>query len=264
MFWLALHCKKIIRVMNMREYIKKLIPLEIRNKLRYLLPSFLFRKISYSQSGEDILISFLLDMICGKRPKRYLDIGANHPFLLSNTALLYKAGGSGVLVEPDPFFADLLRKKRPRDEVLEFGVHFSGENSADFYVMDSPTLNTFSPDEMKRYVEMGHEVSKKIRVKLLDINQILSHTGPVDFMNLDIEGLDLDILQMIDWQTHRPKCICVESINYNTKSEPLKTSEIADLMLSKNYILYADTFINSIYVDREYWQQHWSGVVEDR
>jgi FkbM family methyltransferase len=244
--------------MNMREYFKKLIPLRVRNKLRYLLPSFVFRKVSYSQSGEDVLIVFLLDMICGKRPKKYLDIGANHPFLLSNTALLYKTGGSGVLVEPDPFFADLLRRKRPRDEVLELGVHFSGDSVAEFYVMDSPTLNTFSHNEMQRYVELGHEVSKKIPVKLIEINQILNKVGPLDFLNLDIEGLDLDILKMIDWQKYRPKCICVESIKYSTKSEPLKIGEIANFMLDKDYILYADTFINSIYVDREYWQQYWS------
>ena len=120
----------------MRTILKKYIPAAIVSKLRSYQPSFVFRKTSYSQCGEDLLIAFVLDLIHGSRPKTYLDVGANHPFKLSNSALLYSRGGRGVLIEPDPYFAQLLRKKRPRDTVLECGVHFSGESKADFFVMD--------------------------------------------------------------------------------------------------------------------------------
>lgn len=244
--------------MNMRSIVKKYISVKTRNKTRSLLPSFLFKKSSYAQSGEDIIVSFLLDMISGSTPKKYLDLGANHPFHLSNTALLYKNGGSGVLVEPDPFFAGLLRKKRPRDNVMQCGVHFSGESSADFYIMDSPTLNTFSQQEMLRYVAMGHQLTNTINVNLLNINKILETAGELDFLNLDIEGLDFAVLKMIDWTKHRPKCVCVESIAYEKDKEPEKLENIINLMLSKDYILYADTFINSIFVDKHQWQSHWN------
>lgn len=249
-----------MRQTNMRSYIKKHISPQIRNRIRSLQPSFLFKKSSYSQSGEDILINFLLEMVSDKVAKSYLDIGANHPFHLSNTALLYQNGGRGVLVEPDPYFAKLLRKKRPRDIVIESGVHFSGGQTADFYVMDSPTLNTFSEEEMLRYVAMGHKLTNTIKVSLLNVNSILESIGELDFLNIDIEGLDFAVLQMIDWKKYRPKCVCVETIAYEKNKEPEKLKEIINLMQGNDYLLYADTFINSIFVDKYQWQNHWNQV----
>lgn len=241
----------------MKSLLKEYLSPATRNRLRARQPSFLFKHASYSQSGEDLTVSFVLDLIHGSRPKKYLDIGANHPFHLSNTALLYSKGGHGILVEPDPWFADLLRSKRPRDTVLQNGVHFSGGEVADFYVMDAPTLNTFSPDEMQRCVAMGHKLTRTLSVELKNINDLLEVAGPLDFVNLDIEGLDQAILEMVDWSKYRPSCICVETLAYETQSEPRKLNSIIDFMLSQDYMLYADTFINSIFVDRRQWQAHW-------
>jgi FkbM family methyltransferase len=197
-------------------------------------------------------------MLIGNRPKQYLDIGANNPFSLSNTALFYKKGGAGILVEPDPELARQLRSKRPRDKMLQVGVHCSGERTADFFVMDSPTLNTFSSDEMRRYVSMGHKLKSTIQVDLMNINTILEVAGQVDFMNIDIEGLDHAVLAMVDWDVHRPTCVCVETLTYEVCDEPVKRNEIIQLMEERDYILFADTFINTIFVDRRSWQSHWN------
>lgn len=242
----------------MRSLLKKYLSPIVRNRLRACLPAFIVRNISYSQCGEDLLIAFVLNLIHGPRPKRYLDVGANHPFHLSNTALFYAKGGAGILVEPDPFFAKLLRSKRPRDTVLQNGVHFSGEERADLYVMDPPTLNTFSRQEMERYVAMGHQLSNTLPIELKNINDILAMAGELDFMSLDIEGLDKIILEMIDWKKYRPTCLCVETLKYETQQEPRKLNDIIELMLAQDYILYADTFINSLFVDRHQWRQHWN------
>ncbi|MBT8583023.1 FkbM family methyltransferase [Polynucleobacter paneuropaeus] len=196
-------------------------------------------------------------MMQGSTRKNYLDIGANHPTYLSNTALMYKNGGCGILIEPDPYLAKLLRRKRPRDRVIEAGVHFSGEKEADFYVLDSPTLNTFSEEEMMRYVAMGHKLVSKLKVQLIDINLALEMAGNLDFLNIDIEGLDYAVLATIDWNKFRPKCVCVETISYEKTQQPIKLKDIANLMLSQDYMLYADTYINSIFVDRHQWDQHW-------
>jgi len=189
---------------------------------------------------------------------RYVDIGANHPFHLSNTALLYEAGGEGVLVEPDPYYAGLLRSKRPRDSVLECGVHFSGESRANFYVIEPPTLNTFSRQEMERYVEMGHQLNETISVELQGVNEILEQAGPLDFMTIDIEGLDKAILAMVDWERFRRTCFCVSSISYETEQEPRKLNDIIELMHEQDYFPYADTFINTIFIDRRQWLNRWA------
>jgi len=242
----------------MRSLLKQYLPPEIRSKLRSRQPSFMFRKSSFSQCGEDLLIAFVLDLIHGSRPKKYLDVGANHPFHLSNTALLYASGGHGVLVEPDPYLAGLLRSKRPRDKVLPYGVHFSGQESADFFVLDSPTLNTFSHQEMERYVSMGHRVTDTLKVELRNINMVLEISGTLDFMSIDIEGMDEEILRMIDWSIYRPTCICVETITYERKNEPKKLYGIIEFMNRQDYMVYADTFINSIFVDRQQWAARWN------
>ena len=237
--------------------LKKKLSTATKNRLKANLPSLLVRNTSYSQCGEDLIVAYALDILQGARPKKYLDVGANHPFNLSNTALLYRKGGHGVLVEPDPYFSKLLKKKRPRDRVLECGVHFSAESRADLYVMDSPTLNTFSRKEMERYVVMGHQLNNTLSVPLLNINSILEMAGELDFMNLDIEGLDMLILEMIDWTRYHPTCICVETLTYETRKEPQKLNEIIELLLSRGYMLYADTYINSIFIDRGQWQRRW-------
>jgi hypothetical protein len=123
--------------------------------------------------------------------------------------------------------------------------------------MDSPTLNTFSEEEMLRYVAMGHKLVSKEPVDLIDVNSILEDVGELDFLNIDIEGLDYEVLQRIDWVKFRPKCVCVETIAYEKNNEPKKLHNIIELMSSSGYVLYADTFINSIFVDSTLWSNHW-------
>jgi FkbM family methyltransferase len=241
----------------MRAFIKKYFSDETKDKLRAKAPAFMFQKKSYSQCGEDLLVAFVLNMLLGSRPKIYLDIGANHPFHLSNTALLYQQGGRGYLVEPDPRLASLLKRRRPRDKVLQVGIHFSGAEKAPFFILNPPTLNTFSRSEMERCVAMGHTLTDTVSVNLKNVNAVLELIGDLDFLNIDTEGLDKAILEMIDWNKHRPTCICVETLSYDVFNEPKKITDIVKLMLDKGYILYADTYINSIFVDAEKWQAQW-------
>lgn len=235
------------------KFLLKNIFIRLLNRIRAFYPAWCFSKNSFSQAGEDIIVSFLLDIICGSKEKKYLDIGASHPFKFSNTLLLYKNGGSGTLVEPDPFYASMLRKKRPRDKVLQCGVHHLAKKEADFYLLNSSTLNTFSKKEMLRCLQMGHSLRKIIKVEVKNINEILESVGEFDFLNIDIEGLDLNILKMIDWVKYRPKCVCVETVIYEKNKKPKKLSNIAKLMHNNGYILFADTFINSIFVDKRHW-----------
>jgi hypothetical protein len=107
-------------------------------------------------------------------------------------------------------------------------------------------------------VAMGHRLVNTLPVDLKNINNVLAMAGDLDFMNLDIEGLDRAVLGMIDWAKYRPVCICVETIAYETENEPKKNTEIVEFMLKNDYILYADTFINSIFVDRRQWIVYWN------
>lgn len=240
------------KMRKIRKEIQKIIPLWAMR----LASSKVFTRTSYSQCGEDLLVVMALSLIKGNVPFSYLDIGANDPYLLSNTALLYKKRGHGFLVEPNPELAKRLKYGRGnRDQVLQCGVSFSDEDESELFIMDAHVLSTFSKEEAYRYVSLGHRISSTVRVPMMNINDILIMTGGVDFMNLDVEGVDEKILRIIDWNRHRPVCICVETITYETSKEPKKLQGLIDFMIAQEYMVFADTFINTIFVDRRKWRQ---------
>src|SRR5258706_16460712 len=88
-------------------------------------------RASYSQSGEDIIITNLFTRLGIKNPS-YLDIGANEPVAVSNTYRLYTRGSKGVCIEPNPVMYNKLKKKRKRDVCINAGVAFDEKKEADF------------------------------------------------------------------------------------------------------------------------------------
>ncbi|MES2592731.1 MAG: FkbM family methyltransferase [Bacteroidota bacterium] len=212
-------------------------------------------KLSYSQCGEDLIIDFIFEQF--KLPKiSYLDIGAHHPTYINNTALFYKKGSVGVCIEPDPFLFKRIKKVRDRDVCLNVGIGVGKEREADFYIMSIPTLNTFSKEEAERYASYGDKrIARVIKMPIVPVNEIIQkhfNSSP-DFISLDVEGLDFSILQSFDFERYRPKVWCIETLTYSENKTEEKIKETIDFMLSKNYFVYADTFINTIFVDNEAW-----------
>lgn len=213
------------------------------------------RKTSYSQCGEDLIVAHVFEALQIKRPS-YLDIGANRPKRLNNTYAFYRRGGRGVCVEPDPHLNRLFRLVRPRDICLNVGVGLTEETAADFYVMSSRTLNTFSREEAERYASYGtYSIKRVISIPLVPVNRIIAeHFGAApDFVSLDVEGLDLAIVKSFDFSVWRPKIFCVETLTYVEDASERKLTEIIDAMVANGYFVYADTYINTIFVDRETW-----------
>ena len=231
----------------------KIFPTKLKRLVQRWLPAGYYRKKSYSQCGEDIIIYYILANFFGRTVPSYVDIGANHPFDKSNTALLYEKGGRGILVEPNPQLAAVLRARRPHDQVLACGVSISEATSAPYFMFDAHTLNTFSASEAARYRALGQVQTGIIDVALRNVNEILSQVGEIDFLNLDVEGLDMAILETIDWTKSRPKVLCVETIQFEVILEPKKIQGIRMFLEMHGYFVYADTFINSIFVDKKLW-----------
>ena len=120
---------------------------------------------SYAQCGEDLIIDHLIKLIGVKEPY-YLDLGAHHPYYLSNTYYFYEKGFAGVCVEADPSLIKAFEKIRQRDTILNLGVGLE-KSVLDFYLMSSKTLNTFSKAEAERYVSYGNQqIEKVIKVEI--------------------------------------------------------------------------------------------------
>lgn len=216
---------------------------------------------SYAQSGEDAIADFVFRALRVDRPT-YLDIGAHHPRYLSNTCRFYERGCRGVNVEPDPDLFRAFAQQRPNDVNLNAGIGIgigadAGGTSLPFYVLSERTLNTFSRTEAERCVAGGSQrIEAVIEVPVYGINTICEQhfagSGP-DFLTVDVEGLDFEIVRSLDLDRFRPALICVETLTYSESREERKRPEIVEYLLGHGYFVYADTYINTLFVDRARW-----------
>jgi FkbM family methyltransferase len=181
----------------------------IKNVIKTWLKLALNRGVG-SQFGEDKIIVSLL-------PERgtYLDIGAYHPHLYSNTYKLYKKGWSGTAVEPNPHMALLWKLFRPRDTFLNCAVGKPG--STTYYMYADGAYNGFERLDNRPVVAQK-------TLKILPLSDFLKHD--VDFLNIDCEGMDYEILQTHDWVI-KPKMIAIEGeTQFSSSRVPNKFSAL--------------------------------------
>lgn len=208
----------------------------------------------YSQAGEDIILQFLFKDY-GKRTITYLDIGTNSPDHSNNTYLFYKNKSTGVCVEADETLIDIIKKVRPHDKVICAGVSVSDELEADFYVFDEPAISTFDKKEAEYRESFGrNRIQKIIKVPLVKVNSLIKDnfdTYP-DLLSIDVEGLDKSILESLDFSKYPIPVICVETCTYSENHIRPKDLSISVFMLSKGYEVYADTYVNTIFVNKKW------------
>ena len=182
------------------------------------------KKNSYSQSGEDLYInSYFKNTDKGF----YIDIGCFHPILHSNTAILYNRGWKGINIDINQTSIDLFNIIRKRDK--NFCTAISNENKK----VKSYTDNYFSPinsinKNFFNYTSKKFSDGKFIQndinsYKLLDFfNKSNVKIESVDFLNIDAESHDYEILQGIDFEKINIKLICVEMYDENSKVNQIK------------------------------------------
>lgn len=211
---------------------------------------------SYSQCGEDLIVNFIFENYLHIQKPSYLDIGAHHPTLFSNTYFFYLKNCQGVCVEADPILCEKIKKKRGKDNCLNLGIGLDKKSKADFYIMSSKTLNTFSKSEAERYQSFNDQtIEKIIQIPMLPINEVIDSNFDAcpHFISLDVEGLDEKILNTFDFSKYRPQVFCIETLTYTQDKSERKIYEINDIMLQNGYFVYADTYINTIFVDTKAW-----------
>ena len=231
----------------------------MKNSFRKLVNKVLLphSQLTYAQCGEDLILAALFYKLSIEKPS-YLDIGANHPSYISNTYYFYLRGARGVCVEPNPFLSKKIEKLRRGDVVLNFGIGVDEETAADFYLFPKSAhgLSTFSKEEAEYWRDTGMkkvgkiEFEKIIKVPLVNINTVIKKycKKVPDFVSIDIEGLDLSILQSLDFNLYAPKVFIVETLKYDRDQNEHKNNEIIDFMTYKGYEQHADTHVNTIFL----------------
>jgi FkbM family methyltransferase len=209
---------------------------------------------SYSQAGEDMILNFLFRDY-GKSNISYLDLGTNVPDWSNNTYIFYRNGNRGVCVEADANLIKNIKLKRPKDTVLNVGVSISEEKEAIFYVFDTPSISTFDREEALYRESFGnYKIVNEVKVPLININNLISDNFEKypDLISIDIENLDFDVLKSIDYHKYPIPVICVETCKYSENHIRPKDYRFKELMLNNGYEVYADTYINTIFVNKEW------------
>lgn len=211
-----------------------------------------FSKYSFAQQGEDLVLDRILFHILKidpHIPHTYVDIGAYHPINQSVTYLLYLRGWKGVAVDLSESTRQSFAKSRPRDIFFNVAVGSDDQNVVEVYKKtnlagDSHPHNTKYPDNASNY-SVDH-ISQK------SINSILkeSRFQTVTFLNLDVEGAELEILEALDFDQYDPAVIAVEI--HGNKVEECLTSDIAKLLRSKGYICVASSVITFFFIKEQY------------
>ena len=199
----------------------------------------------YSSLGEDYVLSalFVTGWIAPKLLNGfYIDIGAHHPINHSNTAYFYNLGWRGINIEASPGAFTAFERERPRDINLNYAVS-STDGEIDFHLFGNKDSESFGQASTinsahREYIEAEQRVNANtITVKSMRLDTILDqHCGnrDIDFMDIDVEGAELDVLESNSFSKYRPLVIAIEILTHGESVEEVLCNNSAVRFLKEN------------------------------
>lgn len=204
-------------------------------------------ELSYSQNLEDYHLSLAF---AGQTTGTYIDIGAGHPIADNVSFWFYERGWQGIVVEPQPELAALYQRLRPRDIAFR-GLIGRESGEIDFHVVDRlHGLSTTREDVAQKARDFGANYQTR-RMLVTTLAELCESHGvrSIDFLKIDVEGAEGDVLLGGDWQRFRPKVVLVEAISPMT-SEP-SWQHWEPFLLAQGYRFILFDTLNRFYVAQE-------------
>lgn len=170
---------------------------------------------SYAQEGEDLALKRMFGNIHAA-PGFYIDVGCHHPFRFSNSYLFYCAGWRGICIDPLPGCAELFRRWRPRDIFIGSAVS-DAPGVRNYHMFDEAAVNTLDEENAARQAGRSRYAATGVLKVQSDTlaaltRGLLPEGARVDFLSIDVEGLDLQVLRSNDWNLVRPRVVVVECL----------------------------------------------------
>ncbi|KUG23040.1 hypothetical protein ASZ90_007166 [hydrocarbon metagenome] len=209
---------------------------------------------SYSQVAEDIIVSDLFYRKNNSLPS-YLELGVESPIYINNTYKFYKRGSNGVLVEANPKHIEQIKKNRPNDKLISSAVGVNEAESVNLYYLQNG-CESISKEEAEFREKAGHKINEVTQIPCSTINKIIEQNfqdGHPDFLSIDIEGMDLDVLKTLDFEKYPIPVICAETLIFGGLRTLQRNNEIINFLTTKGYFVYADTYINTIFVNKDWY-----------
>ena len=205
--------------------------------LLYIKHKTFFPKKTYSEWGED---SFILKYFKNLDKGFYVDIGAYHPFFLSNTYLLFKKKWEGINIDINPTSIEIFNDARPNDYNVNAAVSNRNKRYINYYTKNMINLLSTTIISSAKLSFLNNSFNIR-RAKCLRLNDIISKTKfknrKIDFLNIDTEKSEVDVLKSLNFNKYKPKLICIE-IHLKDKNHltlPLKSHPTYLYLKSKKY-----------------------------
>nr|WP_255727696.1 FkbM family methyltransferase [Rhodohalobacter sulfatireducens] len=166
--------------------------------------------ISYAQNFEDVVLNRVFHNVDSGR---YVDVGAYHPEIDSVTKHFYNKGWSGINIEPIDRFWQLFQEMRPRDQNVRTAIG-SYEGHVEFHEFGDTGLSGYGeqPDiDILEALEVGMK-TKNLPITTLAQIADKFNLSEVEFLKIDVEGAERDVLLGTDFKIFRPKVIVIEAI----------------------------------------------------
>ena len=159
----------------------------------------------------------ILDLFESNYKGTYVDIGCFHPTKYSNTRKMYNLGWSGLNIDLNPITIELFNFKRPKDINICAALSNKIKKTKLYHHHDLSSQNTLSNNHvlwMKKNFGLNTLKTKIIKTKRLDNILKKFKINNIDFLNIDIEGLELEVMSTINFNKLNIKVICIELLDY--------------------------------------------------
>ena len=201
------------------------------------LKSKLNPRIINANWGLDLIVN---NIFRNKKNGIYIDVGCHHPLINNNTYFLYKKGWNGINIDLDFSSIDMFNYFRPEDDNRKIGISNKKGFSNLYFFHNRASKNTLIKKSGK-----GSKQVKKIEIDTL--NNIIKNSKikikEIDFLTIDVEGNELNVLKGLDFKKYKPKLVALEFINpnnkffYHQKIEDIQKSKVFKFMTNKGYKL---------------------------
>lgn len=202
-------------------------------------------RLCYAQDGEDLILDRLLD---GQQAGFYVDVGAHHPLRFSNTYLFYLRGWRGINIDAEPGSMRPFRRYRSRDINVECGVA-AQPGRLPYYRFDEPALNTFDQAEASLKDRPPYRLMEQVDLAVRRLDDLLTEYLPIgqgiDFLTIDVEGKDREVLESNNWSRFRPRFVLAETLRSDMLN--LSSCPVVQFLADQGYKPVAKAYNTSFF-----------------
>ena len=244
----------------LKKLAKKILPKSVKEKIVDIKNNYFdgYALKSYSQEGEDMILRRLFEK---QQTGFYVDVGAHHPKRFSNTYFFYKKGWNGINIDAMPDSMKSFERIRPRDINIEKPVS-DKKQVLTYYAFNEPALNGFSKelsDERKNANNNYHIIFEK-DIETSTLTEILDNNLPqnqeIDFLSIDVEGLDFMVLKSNNFEKYKPKVILIEILGSSLSD--IENNEISKYLKEYDYSIYAKAVNTVIFINNKFYNERYN------